>query len=418
MHQFHRHHRAGAAHIADEAHAALLQGAQAALDRIADLHRALTQAVALDDLEHLQPRHAAQRRSAICAAQPAHVGRVHHFGAAHHARYRESARHRFGNRHDVGLHAARLVHPVHRKHAACARKARLHLVGHQQNAVPVADVAQGGEELVGSVVKPALAEHRLQHNRGHGGWLNRRGKHCLQRLNRLPLVKAVVGDRKPGVKHIGRHRAELCLIWQHLTRHCQGEQRAPVIAALKRDDPAPPGMRARHLHSILQRLCARGEKDRLHRPFDGRNRIQLLGQRDIGFVGRYLKRAMRKPVELRLHRRHNARITVASVAHRDPAGEIDVALPLGIKRLGIIAALKKALVGGGDAARHGGFAPRPKFSIGGHRKKSFKQQQNSSKSGAHARAWAAIAAPGWQGKSPRTPPPPAHSLCHRLTPPR
>ena len=111
---------------------------QFALDALAERVGAVDQPFLGDHVEHRERRRAGDRAAGIGAAEPARVRRVHDRGAADDARQRKAAGQRFGDGDQVRLDAGILD----AEHLAGAREAGLHLVGDQQDAVLVADLAQ------------------------------------------------------------------------------------------------------------------------------------------------------------------------------------------------------------------------------------------------------------------------------------
>src|SRR5260370_14441632 len=53
------------------------------------------------------------------------------------------------------------------KHLPCPTKAALNFIGNQQNAMLLRDTSQFAHKLTGGRHKAALAQHRLDNNRGH-----------------------------------------------------------------------------------------------------------------------------------------------------------------------------------------------------------------------------------------------------------
>jgi len=95
--------------------------------------------------------------AAVAAGRPLRL----HFAAGGRRRERHARGQPLGHHHDVG-HDAEVLK---RKPFARAPKARLHLVGHQQNAIVVADFAQPLHEAHRRHHVAALAQHGLNHHR-------------------------------------------------------------------------------------------------------------------------------------------------------------------------------------------------------------------------------------------------------------
>ena len=112
----------------------------------AELVGAPHQRLALQRVEHREPRRAAERVAEVRARAQRlavrHRPARHHFGLAHAGRQREAAAQRLAERHDVGRDALVLAGEP----AAGATQSGVDLVGHQQRARLVRDPAQLGDE--------------------------------------------------------------------------------------------------------------------------------------------------------------------------------------------------------------------------------------------------------------------------------
>ena len=98
------------------------------------------------------------------------------------------------------------------------------------------------------------------------------------------------------------------------------------------------------------------KEDGLGFAFHRRDRVQLLGQLDIGLVSHDLKRRVRVGIELFGNGRHHAGMSVPHVEHGDAAREIDVALAFHVPDLGILGSGREDRCGRGDATRNSAFA--------------------------------------------------------------
>ena len=127
--------------------------------------------------------------------------------------------------------------------------------------------------------EPALALHRLEHDRRDrlGGDLRR--ERALERSERVRGRDAAVLVRERNAVDLRRERAEPRLVRMRLRRQRQREQRAPVEGALEADHRRPAGVGARELDAVLDRLGAGVEEGRLRRPAERREREQPLGER-------------------------------------------------------------------------------------------------------------------------------------------
>ena len=138
-------------------------------------------------------------------------------------------------------------------------------------------------------------------------------------------------------------------------------------AACKSDHRGAVGRGARNLDRILNRLGPGGEENRLVRGRARRESVELLGERHIRFVRRYLEAGMGKAFELLLDRRHHLGVAMAAIEHTDAAGEIDIAFAFDVPKLGVVRLRSKDFRGRTHASRHRGLPTRQKFLIGRHR---------------------------------------------------
>src|SRR5947208_3669997 len=100
------------------------------------------------------------RATGICAAQPAGRSRVHDACPSRDGRQRKTAGQTLRRHDDVRVDAVML----HREELPGAAEAALNLVGDQQDAVLVANLAQPAHELRRGDIETALALHRLDHD--------------------------------------------------------------------------------------------------------------------------------------------------------------------------------------------------------------------------------------------------------------
>jgi hypothetical protein len=150
---------------------------------------------------------------AVSTTRPA----LHQAPAGHHRTDGEAGPEPLGQSHDVGLYALVLTG----EHPAGPSDARLHLVEDQQDAVPVAEFAQPGQEPGRRHDVTALALDRLDQD---GGDLARRNTPLEQHVDviehRTPLVLAgkerPIGVRVRHVRHT-RHRGRKAFLLRVFT---------------------------------------------------------------------------------------------------------------------------------------------------------------------------------------------------------
>ena len=102
-------------------------------------------------------------------------------GLPDHAGERKPGGDRLRHDHQVGLDLVVL----HREHAARAAEACLHLVRDEHDPLPVADRAQPRDELRRGRHEAALAELRLEDDRGNLGGRHVGREHALDAVERL-----------------------------------------------------------------------------------------------------------------------------------------------------------------------------------------------------------------------------------------
>jgi ParB family chromosome partitioning protein len=206
---------------------------------------------------------------------------VHDLGPPDHTREREAAGQALGDGDQVRHHAAVLD----REPRAGARETRLDLVGDQEDAALVADPAQLTQELERRDVIAAFALHRLDDDGRDPLGLGIGAEQEIQRGQRVLDLDPVQRVRERGAIDVAREGAELVLVRADLAGQPQGHQGSPMVAARERDDARPAGRRAGDLDGVLDRLGAGGEEDGLLGEVAGGERVQPLGERNIGFIG-------------------------------------------------------------------------------------------------------------------------------------
>ncbi len=221
---------------------------------------------------------------------------------------REAAADAFGDGHQIGRDPGPLV----RKQPARAPHARLHLVEHEKNAVPVAQRAQPLEKVVGRHVDAALPLHRLDHHAG--GFRADRFCDRFQIRERDP-VEAFDRRTKP-FQVLG------------ISGSSDGRERAPVESALERDEapalrpPARVVIAPRRLDGGLAGFGARVAEEY---PVGERRRDEPLRQ---GFLVADAIEIGRVPELLGLlgQRRDEPRMRMAQYVDGDARCEVQVAV--------------------------------------------------------------------------------------------
>ena len=130
--------------------------------RLAELVRAGAELGLGDRVEDDGGRGAGDGVAAERAAEPARAGRVHDLGSAGDRSQRQPAAERLPGHEQVGCDTAVLDRP----HRPRPPHPGLHLVGDEEDPVPVAELAQPLEIVAGHGDEAALALHRLEHDTG------------------------------------------------------------------------------------------------------------------------------------------------------------------------------------------------------------------------------------------------------------
>ena len=122
------------------------------------------------------------------------------------------------------------------------------------------------------------------------------------------------------------------------------------------DHGRPTGRRTRDLYGILDRFRSRREQHTLCGALERRNRIEPLGQLDVGLISHDLESSVRETAQLPLDGLNDARMPVTRREHTDAAGEIDIALTFHIPDFCVVGARSKQGRRGRHAPSHRGIA--------------------------------------------------------------
>ena len=127
----------------------------------------------------------------------------------------------------------------------------------------LADRLQGVDEVLRHRYEAALALNRLEHHAGDLLGVDVLLEDQLESLDALLGVDAAVRIRTGRAEHVGRERAEVLLVGDHLAGHCERQDRAPVEAVVEADDARAAGVGARDLDGVLDGFGARVDEQRL-----------------------------------------------------------------------------------------------------------------------------------------------------------
>ena len=230
---------------------------------------------------------------------------------------------------DVGLHAGVLDRPP----LAGTADAALHFVGHQQNAVLVADAAQFLHEDGRRDHVAALALDRLDENRRH--FFRRQ-----RRLEQLVFDEARAAERERfgilraafaaaidiGIANVGHARnagAEATLLLRLGGGQRERAHGASVERSEECDHVLPLGVIARQLQRDFNRLRAGVAVVDLVRPRHGSDLRQPLGQRDHALVVKIRARHVDQFGRLLLNGGDHVGMAVSGRGDGDAGGEIE-----------------------------------------------------------------------------------------------
>ncbi len=113
--------------------------------------------------------------------------------------------------------------------------------------------------------------------------------------------------------------------------HRQRKQRPAVEGAVERDDRLPPGMQARQLDGVLDRLRSGVEERAPRTTGDRRERAEPFGDLDVQLVGDDGEVGVEKAVGLVVDRLHDPRVAMAHVEHAYASHEVDERVPVEIR---------------------------------------------------------------------------------------
>ncbi len=231
------------------------------------------------------------------------------------------------------------VEVLHRKHPPRTPEARLHLIGDEDDAVPVAQLPKPADELRRGGNEPSLTELRLEHDRG-----DRVGRYVLTE-HPLELCKSL-GDRGTAIRVRERRPVHLRCEWPHsrlvgmgLRGHRQRQQRATVEATFEGDDGRAARVEARELHRVLDRFGAGIEERRTRATADRRKCGETLGELDVAGIGQDGEIGVEEASGLLGDRLRDARVAVPHVDDAHATCEIDEDVAIDVGDRGTVRAL-------------------------------------------------------------------------------
>src|SRR5271166_7056060 len=199
------------------------------------------------------------------------------------------------------------------KELACTAEAGLHFIRNKDNAMPAADLGQGGQKSGGRDDEAAFAEHRFDDDRcdGIGGdhatenaveqllhlLVTHRGATAQARIRRYSERNAI---------NVGQEWPKALFVRMGLAGESEAKHGAPVESIFDAQHRRAADVSARNLYRVLDSLSAAIHEKGLLREVAGRQMIELLGQFNIAFVSGDRKAEVEKSVELGAQRLHHA----------------------------------------------------------------------------------------------------------------
>ena len=333
-------HQALAADVADEAVEAPDERTEPGL-RLLATGRGVGDEAALEQLDRGERRGAGDRVAAVGRAVRARSPCLEEIGAGDHRAQGHPGRDPLGRQQDVRLDAPVLDRP----HLAGPPGARLDLVGDQQDAVLVTDVAEALEEPVLGDDVAALALDRLDDDRrdlvGRRELVEQDVVEPLEVLD--PAVRGVEDPRQ--------QRPEAGVVLGLRGRQRDRAVGPTVERAEERDDVRPLGREPRELDRRLDDLGPGVAEIGAHAARDRRDPRQLAADLGVDRQVEVRRREMDQLGRLLLDRGHDLRMRVTGRVDRDAGGEIEEEVAVDVLDDEAVAADRDDRVGTREAGR-------------------------------------------------------------------
>ena len=342
------------AHVADRG-PALLPREHPLADPVADDACAGDEALVLEHVEYRERRGLGDGVADVGAADRARVRAVHDLRAPDHPGEGKPGSDRLRDRDQVRLD----LEVLHREHPAGAPEARLHLVGDEDDPVPVAERAKALDVRARSRNEATLAELRLEDDRRDVLRRDVRLEDALERCERLEGVGAAVRVRVGSPVDLGRERPHSCLVRVELRGQRERQQGAAVEAALERDHARTARVEPRELDGVLDRLGTGVEERGPGLAGDRDERAEALGELDVGLVRDDRVVGVQESTCLVDDGLDDPGVRVTRVDHADAPGEVDEDVPVDVRDGGVLG-------GGGEdrEVRTQRRGDRPRLSLG------------------------------------------------------
>ena len=236
---------------------------------------------------------------------------------------------------------------------AGAGKAGLHLIRDHHDAVVVAQLADGADQVGGGGVEATFALHGFKDDGGDAGGVKVGLEQLGDARHRVGGGDAVDVLREGHVVDIGHHGAEALFVGIDLAGQRHAQKGAAVEGAAKGDDGVAARGDAGDFDGVFNGFGAGGDEDGFLREIAGDSGVQAFGQADVVFIGQDLMAGMGEARQLLGDGGHDAGVAMAGVDHGDTGGKVDIAVALDIPDLGVQGAVDVDLGLHADAAGNG-----------------------------------------------------------------
>lgn len=298
---------------------------------LADLGGAFAKFFLGDDVEHREGGGAGERVAAVGATEATGPGRIHEGGFADHASEGQAAGEGFGNGDEVGDDAG----VFDGKHLAGAGETSLHLVGHEEDAVLIAEGAKATKKVGRGDIEATFALHGLEDD---GGDLVGRDVTLKQGGNGVEGIigrDAVIFDRKRNMVDLARQGPEAGFVGDDFASHGHGHHGAAMEGAGEGDDAGSTGGGAGNLNGVFNGFGAGAEQNCFVGPVSRGEGVEALGELNVGLVGGDLEGDVAVAIHLSRYGGFDFGMTVTGIGHRDACREIDIAFAIGVPDLGV-----------------------------------------------------------------------------------
>ena len=174
----------------------------------------------------------------------------------------------------------------------------------------------------------------------------------------------MIGDRERQTIDVSGKGSKQGLVRRVFARESKREIGPTMITAIEGNHRPATRMRAGDFDRILDRLGPRRHEHGFLPALPRGAFVEPLSETNCGIIGRDHNAGMTEPLDLFLHRCHDARMGVTGIANGDTGAEIDIALAFHIPHFGVFCALNIDCCQIALAARNRGFLARLPVGIG------------------------------------------------------